>query len=199
MPRPIRASCVRPLGAAGSVFHLVARPFNQAQPTSISTQCRYRGWAPPFTDLIGRPYPGHLHHLSSQAVAYRRQNKTLTCWRAGGTASRAGRVSVDYSRRCRLQNAADLERHRGPSALPEPSVQRSARQASTRRQTLPMSTAGSRTTANIAWSAGSGTEAVRTKRPPPERHAFYGPIFKSVGVQPEHRPGGRAPQAPGSE
>ena len=163
---------------AGSFFHLAGELFNQVNGVNLA-HVPYRGSVAAFTDLIG----GHIQvnfTPFSQAVAYR-DNKNLKVL-----------AVLEETRFSRWPEypwiTESLPSYKmpptwngivGPAGLPEPILATPERRVQQGAQHCRSESANSRTTA-IVSSAVRGEAFGKRIR---DDIAFYGPIFKSVGVQ----------------
>ena len=162
---------------AGSFFHLAGELFNQVNGVKL-THVPYRGSVAAFTDLIGGHIQVNFTQLS-QAVAYRdnKKLKVLAVLEEDALLGAAG-VSVDHRRGPGLQDAADLERHRRPAGMPKPVVERLNAEFN---KALSIPEVKSKLEDNGYRVVGGTGEAFGRRIR--DDIAFYGPIFKSVGVQ----------------
>ena len=163
---------------AGSFFHLAGELFNQVDGVKM-THVPYRGSVAAFTDLIGGHIQVNFTQLS-QAMAYR-DNPNLKVLAV--LERRGSRAWPEYP-----SITETLPAYRMPptwNGIVGPAGNAGAdpgapeRRVRTRRSAFPRSKASSRTTA-IAWSAARGEAFGKRIR---DDIAFYGPIFKSVGVE----------------
>ena len=163
----------------GSFFHLAGELFNQKAGVQIN-HIPYRGSVLAFTDLIGGHVPINFTQFS-QAMAYG-ENKQLKILAVLETVrfSRAPDIPSVTETVASFRMPATWNGIVGPAGMPEPVVQRLNAEIGKILATPEIKTK----LEDFGYRTAGGTPADFGNRIRDDI-AFYGPIIKSVGIQPE--------------